>query len=533
MRSRWIFLVLGACGGGAPVVLPSVVPTSKPVVASTSAEDEWHAYKPKPSIGNESQEEPRPMYEWVNGYVGTRCAIHRPKNAAFFTCGGSVARFDKTKLDMEPFRGAPLGDDLPVEVYGSWPDDLWIKTERAVPGVNPIGDEFVHYAGSQIRFHAGAFTAYRTTQHPVEYRGGWLLFELPHVEKTIDEKAPGCADYACANLVPKFDGAGVDAPDFSALKGKIAWAHSAQDWAYAIDKKGPVWFFMRALDLATKRRVFGVARWAPGEGARFDRLPAPFDKGDGYVHVSEGSADDNRVSFSIIRPPENIEHLTQEEARRNQEWIVRWDGKKWSASRKADVVSHASEMEHDEDGPELAGYRTDHLRQLMVRVGDGSWGVLAGHWIGTLEALSPTDVVFYESAMLLRNQRPDEVLALTDVWGKLHPWPAPASPSCDHPFVVLEVLEDARDLEAIVKMVKARPSIGWGKLPPKVANVPLVETHVFGLTIIGASFSTMTEATAFEKDVGRSFVDVTIGRERGGRGIYCVHPVDPKPFVAP
>lgn len=130
-------LVLCACRSGGPSPTPTAATSSAPppVAATTaSAENEWHAFKPAPTIGSEGWKgDPRPMYEWVNGDAGATCTVHVLKTGAFYTCGGSVARFDAARLDFEPFRALPVGTNLPVEVYGAWPDDRRTRRTPSTP----------------------------------------------------------------------------------------------------------------------------------------------------------------------------------------------------------------------------------------------------------------------------------------------------------------------------------------------------------------------------------------------------------------
>ncbi len=508
-------LVLCACRSGGPSPTPTAATSSAPppVAATTaSAENEWHAFKPAPTIGSEGWKgDPRPMYEWVNGDAGATCTVHVLKTGAFYTCGGSVARFDAARLDFEPFRALPVGTNLPVEVYGAWPDDLWIKTDPPYTEHPPP-----NAAPTQVRLHAGSFTVYPTASRPTAYKGGYLIF--------LPEQGTG---------LPKLAGVGVDGPDFSSLERQLGWPErDANEWGYALDPKGPVWVFLRALDLATKKRAIGVLRWAPGETARFDRLPAPFDKGERSIYVTHPSAEGDRVSFEVTTQPDDIAHLTQAEAKRNSDWIVSYDGKKWSAVRKPDVSSGASPTETEGDGAEIGGYRMNGAGLLEVQ-GESGWAPLDGFHRGTLYGLGPSDVALSNESTLLRTKQPDEILTLTDAWGTPHPWPKPASADCNHPFVVLDVLERQGDYDAIVKAVKARPSVGWGKIPEKLASARVVEMRIFGRIVIGASFKTMVEAADFAKEATRAFKDTSIGHGRGGTGIYCVHPIDGKPFVAP
>lgn len=135
-------------------------------------------------------------------------------------------------------------------------------------------------------------------------------------------QAAACADHGCLRVVPRVLTSGATKPDFSALKDKIAWLHiynkeehGPRDFAVALDPAGPVYVAMRAHEIKSNKKGFGLAKWTESGGATFLFLPAPLDASkEGYP--TEIVAAKGKVSLIFKTAKERV--------------LLEHDGKSWT-----------------------------------------------------------------------------------------------------------------------------------------------------------------------------------------------------------
>src|SRR5262249_50731771 len=144
-------------------------------------ESEWHWYHPE-AVENttpRSKGEPPALYPLV---VSERwCKVLVSNKQAFVLCGRDVARIDGPRLDPSEFRRASNVSGIPTEIRGTYPDDFWVTIEppSSLRSPDPSeGDRFRFSKSTSRRLHAGTWTAHASSEQPVPYASGKLLFML-------------------------------------------------------------------------------------------------------------------------------------------------------------------------------------------------------------------------------------------------------------------------------------------------------------------------------------------------------------------
>lgn len=232
--ATWVSAIMSvvACGGAGVPRAPSVA-APKPVTSSSSSsaaptsaaidpEREWHTFAPKGFVNT--------FFPILNALTDQhQCSVQGPsrgfQGAAFVACGRDLARFVGPKLDATEFRNAPIAHGWrPKWLHGRYPDNLWVTLEAPPWVLEKAGsDAFTGTQFSMVRLHGGTWTAYATSDnHEQPSQKGSVSFVLPAVKHgSIDLAKPDCADYACANALPRFVGVDTETPDFSALAGRV------------------------------------------------------------------------------------------------------------------------------------------------------------------------------------------------------------------------------------------------------------------------------------------------------------------------
>lgn len=544
-----VLVMAAACGPARPVVpAATMVATAPPPSASASDDDferEWHTFRPSamPWSGHNGS---TPLYPVAIGYGCQH--IGRFADDVVFNCGRSLVRLGKEGSSVEPFRAAKLHESHPVErpdAVFEREGETWMRTTRLLeryPDPNRATDPFFVYQGSVSRLHGGQWTSFQTAETPERHGKGWLVFDLPRFENEIDRKAPGCADFACAKVLPFFFAADTTAPDFKAFDGKLAWIHpyeNEQDYAYVVEKDGPVYVFLRVLDLVTQKRVVGVLSWTAEAGARFE--PVPSFAGDAHFNVMsdrpKAKANAKSVPFQFVVTP------SKPGGAEAAQLTVQRDGKRWVVA-KVPPPKPGDPFEGYEvpsDGPDIGGYRMARSGFLERNGKDGDWEMFEVQQAQLMPGKHGDLVMGAHFAAVYHSVRPRESLLLTDSWGDLHPWPEPASDDCAHPFAVFDALDPhTHDMLLAEGRKNGRGALGpWGVLPEGWMHLQLVEFRLFDppLVVIGAPLASMNEAKLLREQWEKRSIGewglAGLGGERNATGVFCARPVKPKPFALP
>lgn len=538
-----------ACAPARPIVQAKAIVTAVPPPSIPEADDdlerEWHTYHPSamPWSGRDGN---MPLYPVVSvGAIGHDCQqIGHLADDFVFGCGRSLVRVGKDGANVEPFRAAKLHESHPVErpdAIFERDGEIWMTTARLLeqhPDPNRPRDPFFVYRGSASRLAGGKWTTFQSSETPERHGKGWLVFDLPRFEKEVDRKAPGCADFACAKVLPFFWAADTTTPDFAAFAGKLAWIHpydNQRDYAYVVEKDGPVHVFLRVQDLVTHKRVVGVLSWSAEAGARFE--PIPSFAGDAHFRVAADPAKSTGFQFVVASLKPNGEDA-------GGMLGVRRDAKRWVVAKlPPPKPTDPLEGRYGEeiDGPDTGGYRLSRSGILERRGKDGAYEPFELQQAQLLPGRHGDLVMTTYPSAVYHSVRPKESLLLTDSWGDLHPWPQPARDDCTHPFAVFDAL-DPHTYEMLVEegQKNGRGTLGqWGLLPQGWTHLQLVEFRLFDppLVVIGAPLASMNEAKLLREQWQKRAIGdwglVGLGGERNATGVFCARPAKPKPFALP
>ncbi|MBS2018729.1 MAG: hypothetical protein JST00_38030 [Deltaproteobacteria bacterium] len=514
----WATMVVAmvACAPGRAPSRPLVVAVApKPVekvsspAPSEPPEHDWHTWDPEPFEGTEFYQVASVNFTAPSIGGGEPCNVDVVEGGAFLRCG-AIARIDGPNVDTD----FPNPAAVTEAIQGRYPDDLWTYlVHEHQHGWRPPRDPFVEKDASW-RHKAGASRAWEsvatTSRSRFPYVGGAsALPELPLLDWEAANKRPkSCADYACFHLVPRIlvVGASAPRPDFSALKDRIAWLHhydperwEPEDFAFGVDPSGPVFVAMRAQDLATGKKGFGVARWSPGKAATFQWLPPPLVAATGYPEqvVTAGA----HASFLFV--------VTQKSGARDH-YRVELDGSAWRATKLAKAPDPVV-------APAPSGRRYVQ-RSSPVRIEpDGTETELTAFGPDArVTELSAADAWITTPYAAYRTIRPREVLYRTEAYGALHPWAPSATPSCPHMFAVLDA--------TIESFAKSARETDWHFH----ADLPILEFTVHGHVVVGAVVPSLERGEAILEN-NRMYHRALSGPPTG---VVCARPMpDAKPYV--
>ena len=490
MKQLAPFVLLLSCArpATAPVIDVShtkPIEAVRPIAIAPPADplSEWHWRNTK-ADPEKTTDDGRPLYLAVESFrtiMGGGCSVSGKEGEdAYILCDSDMGRVVGNKIDLAWGRDIPIGDFVPAGVHHDG-ERQWVYANSSSDGAN---DAFFDAVRSVTIKDGGSskWERIETEASLVDYRGGHLLSIVPPVAPD-----PRCPDASCSNVIPKFRGWGLkELPDFSSLSGKIAWIHPQElgrDFNIAIDKDGPVHVLMRALDLKTKKRGFGVATWTSKGGAKFEWLPAPLDTyGVDAAWSNRADAADGKATFELVLT--NTKNVTTE-------YVASWDGKHWSAKK-----------DHYPDAPEAEkNYDPDQRFATKISAED--------EWVD-------------DHGMLYRTLPPDEVLVQTQRWGHLHPFAPPAEEDCPTPFAVLDRMEKER----FAALGAARPE-GWGVIDDEEIAERAVVMETKELVVIGVPFGTTEAANAFLDH--QPWLDGGDGMETPHVTV-CARPVAPTKF---
>jgi hypothetical protein len=294
-------------------------------------------------------------------------------------------------------------------------------------------------------------------------------------------------------------------PDFSKLVDKIAWLHAhdavehrPDDFAIAVDPTGPVYVVMRALDLKSNKKGFGVAKWTAADGATFMWLPAPLDAAkDG--HPSEIVAGQGKLTFAFELPKER--------------WVVEHDGKAWS---KKPLAVGDSIKPQPAAAADTKYFTTGTGVVELLPKGDRPVTGFEKTSVIALHELANNDAWIFTSNGVYRTVRPPEVLYRIESYGGLHAWPPVATKECPHKFAVIDAT--AHDSEYLRKTEWQFDD-----------RLPLVEFKVHDLVVVGMEVATLEEG---EKILQKNFPQQMRLMQGAPHEVVCARPFDTKKFVA-
>jgi hypothetical protein len=453
----------------------------------------------------------------------------------FIACGANLGRIDGGRIEIDSVAGQLVGNERIVGLSVEESEDVWIKTtDFSVPSPGYITsysrvrssgtDDFGRYTGSVIRRHHGEWSRLATSGERHAHMGGSVILQLPAVDPPVATRgAPQCQDYECYGLVPGFLGIETPPPDFSSLSGKFAWIHvtGVRDFAEIVDPSGPVFVLMRAVERSTRRRGFGIATWRPRIGATFEWLSVGIAVDDRMIKVEADPSGNPAFTIRSFRYPDPPKRV---EVSLGTGWRVR-----------ETVEAPRSPVSDDRPDVHLAsaqGIVVDKERGAIRFRREGRNAELADFGARSIEDLGPGDIWIRNKHGWYRTVRPTEVLTEDGETGRLHPWPRPASGSCPHPFAVLDVV-DMQQYDAFLRSMsdlgRAGLSNRWGPLL-SVSSAAIVEVRIFGLVILGASFTSYSDARRFLATAGVRGGALDAPSERSGT-VVCAHPIDPRPFV--
>lgn len=507
------FVAVGCQGAPKPqapparIDLPPKTANARPSPAAEDPFHEWHDRSPR-AFG--------PFYQvavlnftapsvWSAG-----CGLSRLESAVFLGCGG-IARVDGARIDVS----FPSPSGSMTAPKGRWPDDLWSSEQSTyADGMPPKSDPFRFLERGWWHYDGRSWSTIASSAGRSAYVDGSSAFLMLPATADPDNKhmTPACADYSCLRVLPRVFTSAAVKPDFAALKDKIAWIHlwsesdDAADYAHAIDPEGPVYVAMRALDLRTNKKGFGLAKWTPRAGATFEWLPAPYDAKES--RPTEMFAKGGKVSIAI-----NVA---------NNRVLLEHDGTAWKQSALAPGQRIGPPETWTPVDPKARFFQTD-AGKLMERTPTGEreiQGVVEEYndAVVGIETLGPDDTWVFTRRAVFRTIKPPEVVYRTEPFGQLHPWPGSPLDGCTHPFVVI----DAQDEKNRRNGDSPRKEL-WHF--PKTLEV--VELEVYGITVIGVSVANIVD--------GEKVLEATKDNWRPMAGtpheIVCARPVGAKPFV--
>ncbi len=433
---------------------------------------------------------------------GGACSLARVDGATFLNCG-TLARVDGAKLDRSmPSPGGSTG-----AVEGRYPDDLFanLYTGTFSDGYQPPRNSFLESESHWLRFNGTKWDPVGTSGARFPYIGGSSAFlVMPPASDPKDlASKPACADHACLRVVPRVIATGSVKPDFSKLKDKIAWlhAHNTQehlpdDFAIAIDRDGPAYVVMRALDLKSNKKGYGVAKWTVADGATFTWLPAPLDAAKD-AHPGEILASKGKLTFVLELP--------------NERFVLEHDGKAWS--KKPLAVGESIKGAP----PEKGGKYFTTGSGVVELIGKDSRPVVGFEKgaVIAVDELGENDAWIITSDNVYRTVRPPEVLHRIESYGGLYPWPPLATKDCPHMFVVLDATAHADEYVRHTWQFDDK--------------LPLVELKVNGLVVVGMPVATLEDG---RKILERNFPNEQRLMQGSPHEVVCARPFDEKKFVS-
>jgi len=517
-RVVWVVLALSACGAPRPVVTAKTPSTSKPprpgASASTSAEPEpppivltgppehdWHTWSPS-SIGG------GPFYPVVllnrpaPSIYGGSCGLSKVEGGLFLGCG-TIARVDGARLDTTTI---PSPSGAMGLVSGRYPDALFSRvfTGTFSDGYSPPENVFFTSESLWEHWNGKKWAPIHTAGDRFPYVGGSSAFVVmpPASDPKGLANKPGCADASCLRVIPRVITTGAVRPDFAKLKDKIAWIHvhdsqehQPADFAIAIDETGPVYVVMRALEIGSKKKGFGVAKWTEKEGATFMWLPAPLDVATSGL-PTEIVAEKGRLALVF--------------ALEKDRYLLEHDGKAWS-KKTIKIGDSIKDSPAESDGKYLVS------GSGVVELHDKGNKPVKG-----LEDVSDAGVREYGDDVWIltrdavyRNQQPPEVLHRMESYGALYPWPPRATKQCPAKFAVFDVTAHAtKEVRQMWQFDEA---------------LPIVELAVNGLVVVGMPVASLEEG---EKLLDKNYPAERRMMEGAPHEIVCARPLpDAKKFV--
>jgi hypothetical protein len=500
-----------ACGAankttnGTPVVFvappPRVVLPSVPPAPDDPARD-WHTYSPKAHEGG-------PFYRVVDLNVtapsvyGGSCSLERVDGAMFLSCG-SLARVDGARLDAS----FPSPSTTTTDVVGRYPDDLWARTFEGTfsDGYEPPKDVFRESDHQWFHYENGKWKRYSVggSRHPYLDKGSLFFVMPPVTDPKAAERPKSCADYSCLRVLPRVVTTTATKPDFSSLSDKITWLHHhdetewpPDDFAFVVDETGPVYVFMRAMDVVTKKKGFGVARWTPSLGASFEWLPFGL-AAKKTLSFSESYLKDGKVRIAIAGDATM--------------WIE-GDGRTWKQIPPSPAPAPPA--------PEAKSTRFfAHGSEIKERLADGSERTLEGFASphgASVVTVGDDDAWVFTDDGVYRTIRPPEVLYRTEAFGALHPFPKPLAEGedCATPFAIFDSTAKHR-----AEHVR-RDAWKW-----QVEGA--VEFEVHGELVVGAPVKTVADGEKLleaTQDAGYRLMQGT------PHHLVCARPFGATPFV--